>query len=394
MHRVVGRSSKRLRGETVETLSVFDDPEAAARRLRQAMQTDPTTNPNPAANPSRQHRAVHFQEPSALPSEPAALREGEDELLPEEEHVKHMDDVDGTPHTGVTHPGLEPSSGASGLRLSLSTTTSAAQPPGSAAQASHVHTAAEPLQVPLTAQNVHSPSGAKPSHLHSATHTQDAAAQHPHSGPHQQSMAQPAGNSSSAALHAVPAEDAPMPQAPNTAGRAVASSQDSLRIAAERAAAIASLQAVAAAGVAATTSFSVGSPAANAAGAVPETALHQMHAASGAGANGVTDRDIGITNQDSRQAPALLHGEDQMQLDRDITLSGGVSEAQKPGQLQRARRQEEVQRDDDSTVLASTTRPNVPDNKRVTIMAGKSMPTHQKTSTNKQVEVRHDTLWA
>lgn len=376
---MVGRSSKRLRGETVDKLSMFDDPEAAARRLRQATQTEPSThtNPspgtNPALNPSRHSRAVHFQEPSALSTSPEAMQDDIGDQHDSQEHFEHMDLDNGTPRSALTHRGTIPDSTASGLRLTLSASTNAAQPPKSAAQhqgrpnsaALHAAPAVDEANLDKHAQEPHT------------------AAQHPHSLPQTPAMhAQLLDSSHTAALHAVPAEDDPMLDAPTTAGRAVASSQDSLRIAAERAQAIAKAQALttAAAAAAATTTASVQShadvqPAAETGSLIPVTAV------TSGGNTAPSDRAAGS---------ALLPGAGLAQTSATGVLSEHASEVQQlvNGQHQGGPHgQEQVCRDGDSTVLISTTWPNVPDSKRPGGMPTKSMPVLHKASSSGKLEM-------
>lgn len=337
----MGRSSKRLRGETVGVLSMFDDPEAAARRHRQAIQTDtganPTSSPrlSPVVNLSRQPRAVHFQEPSALPNSPAAFQAEEDSQCLNDQHVDIMSLANGTPHVGVPDPG---SAAASGLRLTLSASTSAAQPPDSAAPAAL--------------------------HLHSAQQSEGTGAQLPASLPSLHSTDQPADNSHDAAVHAVPDEDQPMPQAPTTAGRAVASSQDSLRIAAEQAAAIARAQALSRAAAAAGSCASISNLIAVGAAPIDEDQVQLVHPLNAAPSdNRQLARDC--FDPSSRKSAAVLPGDAHVQTKDVVSLSMIASEARKHGEHQQGKhRQEEVWRSADSTVLASTTRPNMPETRR------------------------------
>ena len=121
----VARSSKRLRGEAVDKLSMYDNPELLARRMRQASQGE--SGPRAAA---KTLRAVHFQQPLSDLDGPDAMEEEEPlqtapiaaRTLEEEEDL-----VADTPHYGfaTATAGKSPHSG---LQLTLS---------GSAAQRSH-----------------------------------------------------------------------------------------------------------------------------------------------------------------------------------------------------------------------------------------------------------------
>ena len=382
MHRLVGRSSKRLRGETVDKLSMFDDPEAAARRLRQATQHDPSTHTdpspgtNPALNPSRPSRAVHFQEPSAPLTSPEAMQDDEGNQDNHQQHQEHIDLDNGTPHTAVTHGGKIPDTAASELRLTLSASASAAQPP----------------KLPAQLQD-----GAGHSALHALPAVDeamlDAHAQMPHSAvQHSQSVPQPSTMhaqlsdiAQDAALHAVPAAGDITLEAPTTAGRAVASSQDSLRIAAERAQAIAKAQALStAAADAAMTTASALSPT----DASPTHAFPLQPAAATAPVvpEARAERCDGKT-ADANRAPGcpVLPETGQALTDGAGPLSVHAPEAQQlvNGQRQGAAPGQEC----DGTVLVTTTRPNVPDSKRPGVMPSKSMPVLHKATSNGKLEM-------
>lgn len=114
------RHSKRLRGEAVDKHIMFDDPELAARRKRQA-----TLGESAARAASKQGRAVRFQQPLPCRTSPNGL--AEEEALPDES--SHMDEEEHlpaeTPHNASIHSTLPPDSAGSGLNLTLS--NSAAQ---------------------------------------------------------------------------------------------------------------------------------------------------------------------------------------------------------------------------------------------------------------------------
>ncbi|KAL0036308.1 hypothetical protein WJX77_001773 [Trebouxia sp. C0004] len=114
----ISRSSKRLRGELINKLAVYDDPELLRRRIRQATQGE--SGPKAAAKPPR---AVHFQQP---PCDHNGLDAMEEEAQP-------MQGVEGqqeeqllveTPDVGLAAAAAD--SAGSGLKLMLS--TSAARP--------------------------------------------------------------------------------------------------------------------------------------------------------------------------------------------------------------------------------------------------------------------------
>ena len=351
---------------------MFDDPEAAARRLRQAVQpdvaahADASLGPNPALNPGRHSRAVRFQEPSSQPSSPEAMQtelEADSQSL-DYGHVTHMDLEDSTPHTGPTQPGTVPDSTASGLRLTLSASTAAPQPPDSAAQAS----------------------------LPPTSHAQDSASQNPQLRPQRLgTQPQPAGSSNNAPEPAVHAEGEPILRAPSTAGRAVASSQDSLRLAAEQARAIVTAPAVATLTAAAHT----GDVAARQADsdAVPidvatsEAAVHltaHSTAATAAAIHSLTSSDPGMM-----AGVASLTGDKQVQ--QGVGYSpASASKAQQSVQEQPQEgdpRQEEVWRDGSNTVLASTTRPNVPDSRRSGVLPAKCAPALHKGASGSKADL-------
>lgn len=109
------RHSKRLRGETVEKHIMFDDPELVARRKRQANLSESV-----ARAASKQGRAVHFQQPLPDGTSPKVL--AEEGALP---NVAGHADVEEhfpveTPHNALTHSTLLPDSAGSGLNLTLS----------------------------------------------------------------------------------------------------------------------------------------------------------------------------------------------------------------------------------------------------------------------------------
>lgn len=359
---MTGRSSKRLRGEAVDKLSMFDDPEAAARRLRQAVQpdvaahADASLGPNPALNPGRHSRAVRFQEPSAQPSSSEAMQievEADGQSL-DHGHVTHMDLEDSTPHTGLTHPGTAPDSTASGLRLTLSASTTAPRPSDSAAQAS---------LPPAT------------------SHAQDSASQDPQLRPQRLgTQPQPAGSSNNAAGPAVHAEGEPMLSAPSTAGRAVASSQDSLRLAAEQARAIATAPAVATLAAAAHTA-DVAARQADSDAAPIDVARSEAAVHLGAHSTATTEAaNHSLTSLD----PGMMAGVASMTGDKQVQQGVGYSPASGAQQSVQEQpqegdpRQEEVWRDGSSTVLASTTRPNVPDSRRSGVVPAKCAPALHK----------------
>lgn len=107
------RHSKRLRGETVDKHIMFDDPELAARRKRQA-----TLGESAARAASKQARAVRFQQPMPYRTSPDGL--AEEEALPDA--ASHMDEGEHlpaeTPHIVSNHSTL-PDSAGSGLNLTL-----------------------------------------------------------------------------------------------------------------------------------------------------------------------------------------------------------------------------------------------------------------------------------
>ncbi|KAA6420881.1 MAG: ATPase family AAA domain-containing protein [Trebouxia sp. A1-2] len=112
----VSRSSKRLRGEMVNKLAVYDDPELLRRRIRQATQGD--SGPKAAAKPPR---AVHFQQ---APSDHNGLDAMEEEAQPMQRAEGEQEEqiLAETPGVG---PAAAAGSAGSGLKLMLS--TSAAQ---------------------------------------------------------------------------------------------------------------------------------------------------------------------------------------------------------------------------------------------------------------------------
>ena len=115
----ISRSSKRLRGEMVNKLAVYDDPELLRRRIRQATQGG--SGPKAAA---KSPRAVHFQQPPSDHNGPHAMEEEPQPMLgteaeQEEQFIAETRDV------GLT-AAAAPSSAGSGLNLMLS--TSAARP--------------------------------------------------------------------------------------------------------------------------------------------------------------------------------------------------------------------------------------------------------------------------
>ena len=99
---------------------MFDDPELAARRKRQA-----TLGESAARAASKQGRAVRFQQPLPCRTSPDGL--AEEEALPDA--ASHMDEEEHlpaeTPHNASNHSTLPPDSAGSGLNLTLS--NSAAQ---------------------------------------------------------------------------------------------------------------------------------------------------------------------------------------------------------------------------------------------------------------------------
>lgn len=307
---LVGRSSKRLRGEQVDKLSFFDNPELAARRYRQAVHANPASSANPEANPSRHSRAVHFQEPSAQGGSPEAMQVAEAEEDQGRSHQQQHDDMDhdnGTPH------GTVPDSVASGLTLTLSAASITAQPPDSA----------QPESNSARISNV-------------------------------------------AAPHAVPAELGSIDKAANTAGRAVVSSQDSLRLAAERAMAIAST----ATRPAGDADVGDGADDVNMEGACNGANLHST------GVPGTADISSAVHGKEQAHASSLNADKAPGELHASSAAGkpgGGPNESQHAVEQHAfwpQAREEEAQRNANSTVLANTTRPNV--------LQSKSIPLHKK----------------
>ena len=119
-YRARERQSKRLRGETVDKHIMFDNPELVARRIRQATLGD--SMPRAAA---KQGRAVHFEQllgEDACP-EPVAQ---EDEEEAREFSIREAIEGEGghtpaeTPNAVVADSAVLPDSAGSGLNLTLS----------------------------------------------------------------------------------------------------------------------------------------------------------------------------------------------------------------------------------------------------------------------------------
>ena len=115
----IPRSSKRLRGEMVNKLAVYDDPELLRRRIRQAAQGE--SGPKAAARPPR---TVHFQQPPSDHNGPDAM-EKEAQPMQGAEAEQEEQFLAETPDVGLTAAAAADSAG-SGLKLMLS--TSAARP--------------------------------------------------------------------------------------------------------------------------------------------------------------------------------------------------------------------------------------------------------------------------
>jgi len=115
----ISRSSKRLRGEMVNKLAVYDDPELLRRRIRQATQGE--SGPKAAARPPR---TVHFQQPPSDHNGPDAMEE-EAQPMQGAEAEQEEQFLAETPDVGLTAAAAADSAG-SGLKLMLS--TSAARP--------------------------------------------------------------------------------------------------------------------------------------------------------------------------------------------------------------------------------------------------------------------------
>ncbi len=109
------RSSKRLRGETVDKLAMCDNPELLARRIRQATQGES----GPRAVP-KQPRFVHFEQPL---SGAEAMEEGEEAVQGAEIDGQQERSLANTPHDRVTHTGVPPGLTPSELELTLSNST-------------------------------------------------------------------------------------------------------------------------------------------------------------------------------------------------------------------------------------------------------------------------------
>lgn len=116
----ISRSSKRLRGEMVNKLAVYDDPELLRRRIRQATQGE--SGHKAAARPPR---AVHFQQPPSDHNGPDAMEE-EAQLMQGAEAEQEEQFLAETPDVGLTAAAAAADSAGSGLKLML--LTSAARP--------------------------------------------------------------------------------------------------------------------------------------------------------------------------------------------------------------------------------------------------------------------------
>ena len=115
----ISRSSKRLRGEMVNRLAVYDDPELLRRRIRQATQGE--SGAKAAAKPPR---AVRFQQP---PSDHNGLDAMEEEQAPPMQGAEAEQEeqfLAETPNVGQTAA----APGSAGLSLKLMLSTSAARP--------------------------------------------------------------------------------------------------------------------------------------------------------------------------------------------------------------------------------------------------------------------------
>lgn len=283
----VARSSKRLRGETVDKLSMYDNPELLARRVRQATQGE--SGPRAAA---KTPRAVHFQQPLPVLDGPDAMEEEEPlqtaptaaRTLEEEEDL-----VADTPHDGfaTATAGKSPHSG---LQLTLS----------------------------------------------------ESAAQRGSSG--ELDKEQGVG-SDSLQMHALHPASSLAAAAPNTTGKVLATSQDSLRKALDIAQGILRSDSDAAAAVAESVSTSPAKVEASGAGFSANAGEVAANEADAAGSQ--LPQALDVTVAIGAKAGQT---ESSQQSGGKAQLSGSSPKVQLPGR----------ELDPDSSVLASTTRPNVP----------------------------------
>lgn len=113
----ISRSSKRLRGETVNKLAVYDDPELLRRRIRQATQGE--SGLKAVAKPTR---AVHFQQPPSDLNGPDAMEE-EAQPMQGAEGEQEEQFLAETPDVGLAAAAAAADSAGSDLKLMLSNST-------------------------------------------------------------------------------------------------------------------------------------------------------------------------------------------------------------------------------------------------------------------------------